>query len=594
MTTGQPDMSIKENLLYLFKIKPEETRLCGLMFLHAFFLGFMQVFLSTAAETLFLKQFDANTLPYMYMAGAGAVAAVGFAYSRLEKRMGLSSLLIVNLAVMLASLIIVRVFIGIDPKWSAVALYVWSTVVWVLVNLEFWGLAGRLFNLRQGKRLFGLIGSGEMIAVIIGGFSVSFLIKYIGTANLILVSATGVGVMLVILVYITRAFASRLAGHGGEAELREHQEEEKDGGFIKELAGRFKNRYVLLIFGFSALSWLGFYFADNIFFNEASARFPDEARLASFLGGFHAATGFASLFMRLFVSGWIISALGLGVGLLALPVAAGATALSFGIAGTAIGATPAVFWLAASIKFSDDMLRESVTRSSTLILYQPLPARERLATQMTAESVVDPLADAFAGAVLLLLTGVFAFSSSHLSYALFVIAAIWGVFGFALYRRYAMTLKNALARRTLGGFSLTIYDSSSADVLKKALESGNPCDVTYALNVMEEMEHESLGAFLIHMLRHADPDVRLDALSRIERLMLTEADAEITRLMETERSPDVRGALIRVLGIGASGRGRRNGIHSPVPCPRGRPHTSGRLGRAFKKRRHSGRAPCRG
>jgi len=60
--------------------------------------------------------------------------------------------------------------------WPVAALMIWFEVVWALTSLEFWGLAGRLMNLRQGKRLFGLIGSGDMVATVIGGFSMSYFV----------------------------------------------------------------------------------------------------------------------------------------------------------------------------------------------------------------------------------------------------------------------------------------------------------------------------------------------------------------------------------------------------------------------------------
>ena len=57
--------------------------------------------------------------------------------------------------------------------WVAMILPVWYEVEWVLLNLEFWGLAGNLMHVRQGKRLFGLIGAGELIAGAIVGADVS-------------------------------------------------------------------------------------------------------------------------------------------------------------------------------------------------------------------------------------------------------------------------------------------------------------------------------------------------------------------------------------------------------------------------------------
>ena len=77
--------------------------------------------------------------------------------------------------------------------------------------------------MRQGKRLFGLIGTGEIIAEIIAGLSVSLLVRLLGhngTTHLLLFSTLGMAACLGILIYITRKMARRIS---------EPEEEEEDG-----------------------------------------------------------------------------------------------------------------------------------------------------------------------------------------------------------------------------------------------------------------------------------------------------------------------------------------------------------------------------
>ena len=63
-----------------------------------------------------------------------------------------------------------------SSSWLIFGFLIWFRVVEVLLNLEFWGLPGRIFNVRQSKRLLGLIASGEVVARIVGGFSVPLLV----------------------------------------------------------------------------------------------------------------------------------------------------------------------------------------------------------------------------------------------------------------------------------------------------------------------------------------------------------------------------------------------------------------------------------
>jgi hypothetical protein len=45
-----------------------------------------------------------------------------------------------------------------DAGWPKFIYFIWSEIGWLFFNLMLWGVAGRLLNVRQAKRLFGLIG----------------------------------------------------------------------------------------------------------------------------------------------------------------------------------------------------------------------------------------------------------------------------------------------------------------------------------------------------------------------------------------------------------------------------------------------------
>jgi hypothetical protein len=61
----------------------------------------------------------------------------------------------------------------------------WFNMLYLLNNLEFWGITSLLFDVRQSKRLFGLISSGDIPAKFVGYTMALLLVSYIGTANLL-------------------------------------------------------------------------------------------------------------------------------------------------------------------------------------------------------------------------------------------------------------------------------------------------------------------------------------------------------------------------------------------------------------------------
>src|SRR3954470_14894119 len=166
---------------------PGETRQAALFTLLSFFaVGLPRVFTNTAAFTLFLQAYGAQALPYTYIAAAVAVPAVGWLYLRLEARLPFARLVLLVLLADVAALAVAR--LGLDAaglRWPTFVAAVWVEVEWVLTSLAFWGLAERSFDVRQAKRLFGVIGAGGPAAVVAGGLATPALLTVIGTADLL-------------------------------------------------------------------------------------------------------------------------------------------------------------------------------------------------------------------------------------------------------------------------------------------------------------------------------------------------------------------------------------------------------------------------
>ena len=205
-------------LSLLFGIQPGEGRLVSLLLAHSFWIGLARIFTRTAALTLFLVQFDAGNLPYTYIGVSIIATLISLAYLKLGERLSFSNLLIANLCFLLLTLIGFRLGLELSGAgWLVFALPIWYEVLWTLTNLEFWNLTGRLFNVRQAKRLFGLVCSGEELAILIGGLLVPILLRLISTADLLLMAALAVAGALGFLLYITRSFAPSLIAPVEEA-----------------------------------------------------------------------------------------------------------------------------------------------------------------------------------------------------------------------------------------------------------------------------------------------------------------------------------------------------------------------------------------
>ena len=105
------------------------------------------------------------------------------------------------------------------PRLTAI-FYVWVNCFGVIAPVHAWSYASSLFDTRQAKRLFGLIGSGASLGAIVGGFLARTLVEPLGgSINLLLVLALlialAAAVVAVANTRIRRRGAMRL-GRGHE------------------------------------------------------------------------------------------------------------------------------------------------------------------------------------------------------------------------------------------------------------------------------------------------------------------------------------------------------------------------------------------
>ncbi len=552
-------MTTLNKLALALNIRPAENRLVTLFLLHSFFAGMAQVLVSTTASTLFLNSFQkqsAQYLPWVYIGTAIVASLAGILYTKLEKPLSFTRLLTANLSLLIAALLGFRLVFALIPqaRSAAMLLYIWYYVQDALINLEFWGLAARIFDVRQGKRLFGLIGAGEMLARIIGGFSVRPLVKITLPENLLMVAAAAIALCLLFMTLIMRAYQN---SNQESQPARAPKSKANSGQTRRSFSQLFQSQYIQLMAALTVIALLGYYFVDIAFLDQTQAQFPNKSDLAGFMGNFFAVIGILAFLSRLFLSGPLISRYGLAAGLLALPLAGTLGAGSIALGSAIFGAEANLFLPAAFTKLNFIVFRKSTDKSAFPVLYQPLPKNERVTVQTVMDSIVAPVASGLAGILLLLLS----FNIVQIAYALLLIFGVWMIIIFFLNREYKNALLNAITKRKLEGVNLNLTDSASLNALTKSLKSRRPGEVLYALDVMEATEHPDLEKSLKKLLRHPAEQVRLNTLQRIERLKMTGALKRIQSRLRLEKSPRVLGAAVRCYAA----LGESDVLHETLP-----------------------------
>lgn len=532
-----------KRILQLLNVEPGEERLVALLLLHSLFIGTTVIFFETVAYSTFLTRYKgaSSILPIAYISASVITVLVGLIYTRLERRLSFRRLLSLNLFVVLAALVSFRVLFEVTANpFPALIAVIGFDVLWVLQSLEFWGLAGRVFNVRQGKRLFGLIGSGEMLAMVAGGTLMPLLLRFLPALNLYFLAWAGVICSLLMMRYISGRYVQD-ATTRPEENLHEARPDDRS---LRKL---MRERYVILIFVLAAVTIFTLYFTDNAFYDVSEQQYPNADDLASFMGFFLALSGLAQLFVRAIFSGWLLTKFGVVAGLLLLPVSLALTSVG-AIAAESLGmATTVIFGLVVLVKLFDRSLRYSLNRAATLVLYQPLSPAERLRVQTATESIVEPIAGISSGIVLLFLNQVLLFGALELLFVMTIIVIGWVGAIFILSRDYTVALVKALNRRRLGGITLSFKDSSSMAVLRKALQSERPGEVIYALNMLENTGYSDFDNILRDLLPHPAPEIRQRVLQKIDQRQSVSLQSALIQRLVDENQPDLCGMLLQVL-----------------------------------------------
>src|SRR5881392_3460967 len=101
--------------------------------------------------------------------------------------------------------------------WTGRAFYVWVSVFNLFNTAIFWAFMTDLFTVEQGKRLYGFIAVGGSLGAIVGAYMTKNLIRGMGPANLVAISAT----LFAIVCFIVRFFPNNFTQVNKTAPARE-------------------------------------------------------------------------------------------------------------------------------------------------------------------------------------------------------------------------------------------------------------------------------------------------------------------------------------------------------------------------------------
>jgi HEAT repeat protein len=547
-------------------LRPEESERTLLMFAFYTFTAIGLVWLESSAVGLFLQEFGADQLPIIYIASSGISVGLGVMYSWMQKILPLRRVIVLVAFMMALPLLLFQLgvnpqtggllpehvlsqgaaFLGMTIFQAAVLLLrLWLEAIYVLNDLNASITANQLFNIREVKRTYPLISSGVLVADVVSGFSLAFMLKaFPGKDGLLLVIMLSFGAMLLgasILYYLSHTYRQAFP------ESLRRREKRQTSARSRRLRGKLRH-YVLVLLLFFVLSQVLLLLVDFQFLSHLQEQQTDlegkGSQIANFLGLFNGALGMCELAMQWMVSSRLIERIGVFTAVMSLP------AVLVGLGSLiSTGLVPA-FYGFVGLKFVYELLHYTLFASVGPVLFQPVPDSTRGRLQSDVRGIAEPLAT---GATGLALWGLVTFSEQavwgipllHLVLpSMVVLAVIWLITVGIMRAEYVGLLVLSAERGQLSSSDVDLRELKRAVV--EALEKpGTEADKRSCIELLSQIDPKNAGDVVAPSLDRLPLSVQHKSLE----VMLAHPNStylpQVKSLIQSSTSPEVLSSALR-------------------------------------------------
>ena len=298
-----------------------------------------------------------ETLPWMYTGTLVTMLVANALFSAIVARMSRRRFIPIAYRFFMANLVIFYVLMHtLTPAqnvWVGRAFYVWVSVFNLFVVTLFWAFMTDVFNSEQAKRLFAFISVGGSIGAIVGPIITVTLVKKLGAANLILVTAAMLEAAPWCVKFFPTEFArdperqprnpveatSKLAPPHPSTALRSARddrtaEQPLGGGILAGITHVIRSPYLLGICGFVLLYTVTTTFSYFQQTEITGHQFQDRNARTAFFAQLDLVVNTLTLVLQLFITGHLMKRLGVGITLVTMPLLSMVGFLALGFAPT--------------------------------------------------------------------------------------------------------------------------------------------------------------------------------------------------------------------------------------------------------------------
>lgn len=387
-----------------------------------FFLIIMALYhLKPASRSLILESHGASALPYIWIGSALVLLIAITLYQHIVSRYRRFSIVLGTCAFFVMLLVLFWFALQTPGEIAPIGFYIFVDLFGVVLVEQFWSLTDSIYTTEEGRRWYGLVGTGGLVGGAAGGAAAALVINYtpLQTADLLLVAA-GILVVIVALTW----FMGRLHMYEEDAEPAPIAHPAKGWRALTH------SRYLLLIAAALLLAQLVSPLVEFQFMRTVENVYPEREARTAILSVFFSVLNMVSIGINVVLTPLILNYLGVLAGLLVQPLVLATSSYGFYLHPT--------FIPAAIMKISDRGLSYSINRAAKELLYIPVAPEIMYKAKAWIDMFGYRIFKVFGSVLIILLTQWTTWAAGYgdLSVVIIVGCIVWGTVLVNLHREY--------------------------------------------------------------------------------------------------------------------------------------------------------------
>lgn len=522
--------------LNLLNIQRSEWPVVKQLFWLQFFQGAGISFFFTAEFARFLEKFPVHELPWVMVLSAFLLWLTGFAYTVLEHHIPFKKFNEGIIVFMAGTMLLVRVGSTlITDNWLYYVSLAWFYVLYLLNNLEFWGIASRLFNIRQSKRLFGVVSSGDIPAKFIGYTLALVFVPYTGTLNLLLLGVVSMLISIPFYRSIAKSEHIHFTDHH-ESHVVHHSTHPIKNLYLTFITSKIIRRIAII----SLLATACVIIVNYGFYAKIKESYRDDVELAKFIAFFMAGLRIAALITKTIFTSRLTTNLGIQKSLFITPlVLVGLITMILGISFV----NPDerfIFYIFGASSIAIDVMRTAINSPVLLTIMQPMPIQERMRAHNIIKGIMDPFATLFCGILLLVLFRIQQeINLLTLCSTLLLLAGAWLIGIIFVNREYLQMLVSTISSRYFSQDDFTLNDQETLHKIKDKIRSGTEQEVISILSMVASKQNPLSLELLSLFLDHNSDAVKIETIRLISSKGIRAMRKDLEQVLQSGNVPEV-------------------------------------------------------